>query len=219
MAAMTEPRPPRPRITAAVAASGPRFVLAAILVGLATGALTQLGQGLLPEGWSALANALSPWLLVAFLVGSRSPGRGWALAGGAVTLLFALLGYYASVALRLGIVSSIHGALIFWGIGAVVGGPVFALAGHAWRGERPWLRAGAAGLVGAAAVAEGVYLVGILPSPGVGAAGIALGVAAPVVLGRSAADRWRGLGAIIPCTVLGFAGWAAAIALYGLLTG
>jgi hypothetical protein len=40
-----------------------------------TGAVTQLGQSALPGGWSQAANAISPWLLAAFLVGAAMPGR------------------------------------------------------------------------------------------------------------------------------------------------
>ena len=50
-------------------------IVAVVLAGLATGAVTQLGQSLLPDGWSQGANAISPWVLVAFLVGSAMPSR------------------------------------------------------------------------------------------------------------------------------------------------
>ena len=53
-----------------------------VAVGLATGALTQLGQGILPGDWSQAANAISPWLLVAFLLGSTMPDRRWAGVAG-----------------------------------------------------------------------------------------------------------------------------------------
>ena len=46
-----------------------------VVVGLATGILTQIGQGALPGDWSQLANAITPWLLVAFLLGPSCPTR------------------------------------------------------------------------------------------------------------------------------------------------
>jgi hypothetical protein len=103
-----------------------------VIVGLATGVVTQLGQSVLPTGWSQAANAISPWLLVAFLAGSWMSKRGAAIAAGIATLLFALVGYYAMTELRYGIGGG-TGSLVRWGLGACVGGPVFGAAGQAWR--------------------------------------------------------------------------------------
>src|SRR5262245_13086097 len=67
-----------------------------VIVGLATGVLSQLAQDLLPGEWSQLGNAISPWLLVAFLLGSRMPDARWAVAAGIVALLAAVIGFYAT---------------------------------------------------------------------------------------------------------------------------
>ena len=72
-------------------------------IGLLTGVVTQLLQGLLPDGWSQAANAISPWLAVAFLVGSRMPSRSWAVLAGVIVLAFALVGYYGTTTIRYGI--------------------------------------------------------------------------------------------------------------------
>ena len=75
-------------------ARSPVGAVAIVLVaGFVTGAATQILQSVLPTGWSQAANAMSPWLLVAFLVGSVMPGRASAVAAGIGTLAFAHVGY------------------------------------------------------------------------------------------------------------------------------
>ena len=66
----------------------------ALAAGLVAGAVTQLLQGILPAGIGSIANSATPWLAVAFGVGS-SASRWWLAAiSGAVTLLGALVGYW-----------------------------------------------------------------------------------------------------------------------------
>ena len=156
--------------------------------GLATGVLTQIGQGALPGDWSQLANAITPWLLVAFLLGSVMPDTRWAVAAGAGALLLALVGYYGMVQLRYGYGGG-TGSWIFWGLGALVGGPVFGVAGHWWRGPVHRRRAIAIGLLGAVAIAEGAYNILVVDHATVGAAFIVVGLLVPLVFGRSREDR------------------------------
>jgi hypothetical protein len=194
-------------------------LLLAAGVGLATGVVTQLAQGVLPDAWGPLANSITPWLAVAFLVGSRAPGRMPAIAGGVLTLLGALVGYYALVGLRFGYWPSLRGAVVLWIIGAAVGGPVFGLMGWWWREPHPWRRAIGPALLGAAAIAEGVYLSRIETVASAAPAFVVVGLMVPVVLGRSRDDRIRGLVALVPCLALGAAGFVATLGLYALLTG
>jgi hypothetical protein len=208
-----------PTVPVSTTRAGWRYLLAAALVGLGTGVLTQVGQSVLPDGWSSLANSITPWLFVAFLLGSRAPGSWWAVAAGPVALLLALVGYYLTVALRYEIVASLTGAVILWIVAAVVGGPVFGLAGRWWRDDRPWHRAVGAGLMGAAAIAEGLYFGVVLGYTSVAIGAVAIGVVMPLVLGRRPGDRVRGLVALAPCVVLGVVGFAATIGLYTVLTG
>jgi hypothetical protein len=177
-------------------------------VGLLAGVATQLGQSLLPDGVSQAANSISPWLLVAFLLGSRMPDRRWAALAGFGALAFALLGYYGMVQLRFGYGGS-TGALVLWGIGALVGGPVFGVAGWTWRFEDGWRRSTAIGLLAAVAIAEGGYLFGILPEPAVGVAFILVGLCVPLVLGRGTAERARAYLAVVPALALGVIGYIA----------
>jgi uncharacterized protein DUF6518 len=190
-------------------------VLTIVVVGIGLGVVTQLAQGLLPTGWSQAANSIAPWLLVAFLVGAaHSRWRSAAVAGGA-TLLLALVGYYAMTLLRFAIGAG--PVLVFWIIGAVVGGPVFGTAGWAWRRDRrPAL---ALGLLTAAFIAEAGFHLVVLAEPPV-AAGFALaGLLVPLVLGRSRAERIDAYLWAIPMTVLGGLGFGAFLVLYGIITG
>lgn len=193
-------------------------ILLVVLAGLGTGALTQFGQSVLPTGWSQAANAISPWLLIAFLVGSVMPGRTAAVAAGASTLVLALVGYYAMTQLRYGIGGG-TGALVFWGIGAAVGGPVFGLAGREWAGGPQVRRAIAVGLLSAAAIVEGGYHAVVLDEPPVAAGFVVAGLLVPLLLGRSARDRFAAYVAMVPALVLGALGFATFIWLNGVTAG
>ena len=153
--------------------------LLVLLAGLGTGFVTQLLQSALPTGWSQVANAISPWLLVAFLVGAAMPDRGSAIVAGLATLVLALIGYYATTQLRYGIGGGTN-ALIFWGLGAAVGGPVFGFAGHVWRTGEHRNRALALGLLAAVFIAEGGYHLLALSEPGVAVGFVIAGLLVPV---------------------------------------
>jgi hypothetical protein len=183
-------------------------------VGLLVGIATQIGQGTLPDGVSQVANSISPWLLAAFLLGSRMPGRPWAAAAGVGALIFALVGYDLMIQLRFGYGPS-SSSVVLWGIAAVVGGPVFGIAGWTWRFEDGWRRAAAIGLLAAVAIAEGIYLTRILPEPAVGAGFAAIGLLVPLLLGRTTGDRRRAYIAVVPALVLGAFGY---IVFLGLAT-
>ena len=188
-------------------------LLLVLLAGLGTGFVTQLLQSVLPTGWSQAANAISPWLLVAFLVGSVMPDRTSAVVAGTATLFLALLGYYATTQLRYGIGGGTN-ALIFWGLGAVVGGPVFGLAGYTWRTGDHRYRAIALGLLAAAFLAEAGYHLIVLQEPPVAAGFAIAGLLVPVVLGRSRQDRLGAYVAAVPALALGALGFVVFIWIY-----
>ncbi len=188
------------------------------IIGLATGVVTQLLQGLLPDGWSQAANAISPWLLVAFLVGSRMPDRTWAAIAGVVVLLFALVGFYGMTSLRFGIGGG-TGSWLFWGIGSLVGGTVFGLAGFEWRAGPHVRRALAIGLLAAVTIAEGLYHLRIEAGPGVGVGFVIVGLLIPLVAGRSQRDRLGGYVAIVPALLLGAVGFVVFQRLYDVVSG
>ena len=178
------------------------------VVGLLVGVATQIGQGILPDGLSQAANAISPWLLAAFLLGSRMPDRRSAAFAGIGALAFALIGYYAMVQLRFGYGGS-KNSLVLWGIAALIGGPVFGVAGWTWRFGSGWRRAGAIGLMAAVPIAEGLYLSRILAEPAVGVGFVAVGLLVPLVFGRTMGERGRAYVAVLPALALGAIGYIA----------
>ena len=189
--------------------------LVVLVVGLATGVVTQVLQSVLPTGWSQGANAISPWLLVAFLVGSVMPDRTSAIVAGATTLILALVGYYVTTTIRYGIGGGTS-SLVFWGLGAIVGGPVFGLAGHLWRTAEPRFRAIALGLLAAAFLAEAGYHLIVLDEPPVAAGFAIAGLAVPLVLGRSTQDRVGAYVAAVPALAVGALGFGVFLWIYDL---
>lgn len=127
----------------------------AVVVGAGWGAVTSGLQTVLPAPWSALANSVTPWVLPSFLVGAAA--RRWqvALLAGVVVCLGEVAGYYLLSTVRGFGVGA--GEVVLWSATAVVGGPLFGVAGWLWR-RGPltrwrWPALGAA-LVAAAFLAE-----------------------------------------------------------------
>ena len=195
-----------------------RRIALIVAVGLATGALTQIGQSVLPDGWSQAANAMSPWLLVAFVLGAGMPDRRWAAAAGVAALLLGLVGYYLMIELRYGYGGS-RGSLLLWGTGALLGGTIFGIAGQWWRGGRPSQRVAAIGLLAAVFVAEGIYQIRIRPDSAIGIGFVITGLVAPLVVGRSRDERLGGYLALVPALGLGLLGFVALFAFASLTAG
>jgi hypothetical protein len=160
----------------------------AIGLGLVIGAETLIGQGRLPGAWQHLANTGGPWLVGAFFIGAFMPSQRLAATAGLATLFGCLLGYYVAAHILVD-ASADSGTVVFWIGAALVGGPLFGLAGHWWRaadardadardadtsgwrdapvwGQRwgRWRRAVGAGLLGAVIVAEGLFLLQVVPA-------------------------------------------------------
>jgi Family of unknown function (DUF6518) len=195
-----------------------RRVSLIVVVGIATGALTQVGQSVLPDGWSQAANAISPWLFVAFALGAAMPDRRWAVVAGVAALILSLVGYYLMIELRYGYGGS-RGSLLLWGTGALVAGTVFGVAGQWWRRGGPWQVAAAIGVLAAVFVAEGIYQIGIQPDAAIGAGFVVVGLIVPLVLGRSWGERGRGYLALVPALALGALGFVALFAFASLTAG
>lgn len=138
----------------------PLAVLAgAVVLGLGWGAATSYLQTVLPDPVAGLANAVSPWLVVPFVVGARSRTRGLAVAAGLLACVLQVAGYYATSHLRGFGVST--GTVVEWAAVGVVGGPVFGLAGHLWRTASGRLRGLGAALLVAVWAVEAVVGYGI----------------------------------------------------------
>lgn len=127
-----------------------------VVAGLVMGAVTSVLQKYLNSPWLSLVNAASPWLAPAFAVGTLQRRVGGAALAGLATCVFELAGYYLTSAAR-GFGAG-DGILLFWTGCAVVGGPIFGLAGWLWRQDRvPGLGASvlAASFLAEAAVSYG----------------------------------------------------------------
>lgn len=103
----------------------------AVGAGLVTGALTSFGQTVLPSPFGGLANAVSPWLVVPFLVGALARRWPWAAVAGVLACAAQVAGYYVTADLR-GYGASTSWVL-FWLVCALAGGSVAGAAGRAWR--------------------------------------------------------------------------------------
>lgn len=187
----------------------------AAVVGVVIGTITLIAQGQLPGAWNHLANTGGPWLVGAFFVGAFMSSDLRAALAGFITLLGCLLGYYVAAHFFVD-ASADSGIVIFWVGIALVGGPLFGVAGRWWRDAREWRRVAGAALLGAVIIAEGVYLLQNVP-PEDRAAGwveIAIGVVVPLLLGRSNRDRLLGLAALLPALLLGAVGFLVMNLIY-----
>ncbi len=191
-----------------------RGLALAAAAGLILGVATQLGQSLLPAGVGQLANSISPWLTVAFFVGAFQARWQNAAACGFVALALALVGYYAMVFVRFGYATG-GSTLALWTIAALAGGLVFGPAGFYWRGGTFRARTIAVALLGAAWVAEAGYLALVLRMTEVAFGYALIGLAVPLILGRTRRGRLAAWAAMLPAVLLGALGFIAAMAVFG----
>ncbi|MBB5868013.1 hypothetical protein F4553_001392 [Allocatelliglobosispora scoriae] len=195
--------PPRPALA----------IPASLAAGLIVGWLTFVLQGILPDAFNQLANSGAVWCVIGFAAGAvgtigRELGRRGMLAAalfGAVALFGEVIGYYGSTTLFLGddvSAAALRGPAV-WLVVACVAGPVFGIAGLAYRAGRGRVRHLGMGALGAVFLAEGLYLAIVLGYWAEAAILGTLGLLVPVVLGRSWSERLRGLGALVPLIVVG----------------
>jgi hypothetical protein len=182
----------------------------AAVAGFALGVMTQIGQSILPDPLRPVANSISPWLAVAFGVGSIARRQAPAGLAAFVSLAFALVGYYAMVWIRFGYGAS-NSALVLWGLAAVAGGLVFGPAGWFWRNGRGWWSAVPIGLLAAAFVADAVYIYSIVQPEEKPAAVlfVLVGALVPALLGRTTRERADGYIAVLPALALAALGYLA----------
>jgi hypothetical protein len=170
------------------------------LAGLLLGGVTLAGQSVLQGDWNRLANSGAIWLLFASLVGSRMPTDRWAIVAGVGVLVGAVIGYYAAAVFSgAGVGARI---MAIWIGTALIGGPVYGLAGRWCQAGSEPQRVVAIGLMGGILAAEGVSTVMRIPDMAtVGWVELAAGVALMLALGRSVRERLLGL-AVVPVILL-----------------
>jgi hypothetical protein len=137
-------------------------VLIVLLVAALAGALTPLGEHVLPESINSVANSSGPWAMITFALIYASRLRGGpaaALAAGALVtmdLTFFLIfdglgGYYP------------HHYLVFWIAIAICIGPVLGLCASWLRSPNARLQELAVAAPSAVLVGEGAYMLEWLP--------------------------------------------------------
>lgn len=125
------------------------------LTGLLLGVLTAYGQEWLPARVGSLANSTGSWCLIAFLLAFLASRRRVAIVCGALALITLLAGYVLGASVR-GDPSS-RGLLVFWGLAAVLVGPLLGLGANWVKSGRPTLAALGTGAISGLLVGEGVY--------------------------------------------------------------
>jgi hypothetical protein len=133
-----------------------QYAATVAVAGLVLGVGTQILQGVLPDGWSVLANSGVVWAIGAFALGAILPDPRSAAIGGAIELVIASCIFYVAVDWFEGSSSNPRSALI-WSCAGIVAGSAFGAAGYLARRSAVW-REPAWAFVAGAIAAEGVYL-------------------------------------------------------------
>ena len=104
----------------------------------------------------ALANAVGPWVVVAFLAGAATRTARSGATLGAAALVMAVATYYVTSTLAYGsdFVDPVR-AIVVWGVVALVVGPPLGAAGATWAAGGP-LAAPAVGLLSGLLLAEAI---------------------------------------------------------------
>jgi hypothetical protein len=174
--------------------------LLSVAAGLAVGVLTSFGQGVLSGAGNAFVNSASAWLVVPLAVGMLFPRARSAAWAGLICCLLQLVGYDITAVLRgFAVSTSVES---FWGACALIGGPLFGIAGHLWRFGPATRRALGPSALAAAFVAEGAWnYVHTLQRPVTGALWIGIG-AAIALAGLRGRQGWRWLALTLPLGLL-----------------
>jgi hypothetical protein len=176
--------------------------LTAVGAGLLVGALSSIGQAKLDGTLDAFANSTSTWLVAPFLVGSLAATRRGGAAAGVATCAAQLVGYYIVAHLRG--VGTTDSLVAFWVGCALVGGPVFGLAGTLWRTSAPGRKGLGMAVLAGVFVAEGLYAYWHqLHHYLTGALWIGIGAALALLSSRGRVVQLRWLGVTIPLGVAG----------------
>ncbi len=131
------------------------LLLSTVVWSLVAGVATSFAQGWLPPQAGSLANSAAPWCAVAFLSALVAARASAAVTAGPLALAALVAGYYVTSDLR-GQPVGLR-TVAFWGLVAVVAGPVLGLAAYAVRHRRGLVAAAACGVPVGLLVGEGAY--------------------------------------------------------------
>ncbi|HMH59490.1 MAG TPA: DUF6518 family protein [Galbitalea sp.] len=190
-------------------------VLIVLLVAALAGALTPLGEHILPESINSAANSSGPWATIAFALVYASQLRGWAAAALAAAALVimdltfflffdGLGGYYP------------HHYLAFWIAIAICVGPLLGLCASWLRSPNERLQELGVAAPSAVLIGEGVYMLEWLPGVSV-VYSIASLVVGAALFGVLAVALLRQPARMAASFVLCAAGSFLFLEIYGLL--
>jgi hypothetical protein len=131
-----------------------------VILAFAIGALTAYAQGWLPEQLGSLANSSGSWALVACALSLMATTSWLAAAYGVASLLALLAGYVLGAEVQ-GFASS-TGLVVFWGIAALLAGPLLGVSAHWVRTNRGSKAAVGGGAVSGVLIGEGCYALGAI---------------------------------------------------------
>jgi hypothetical protein len=193
------------------------WLVIALLGGVVVGALTLAGQRVLPGTFNQLANSGAVWSVAAFAAGRFLPVRiRPAAVVGALTLVGAVVGYYASTTVFLhdDVDTATIRAPLVWLAIAVVAGPPVGVAGMLVRTDRRiWIRAVASDLIGAVFIGEAIYQAAVNHHGAVATMLAVIGVLLPLLFAHSWSDRRRAAIAWAPVCLAGVAAVGAVYAI------
>ena len=125
------------------------------LSGATLGVATAYAQGWLPDELGSLANSSGTWALLAFLLALPATNVRMAAVLGFVALVTLLVGYALGVQVRGDSASS--ALFVFWGLAALIAGPVLGLCAYWLKTRLDPLAAVGIGVMVGVLNGEGVY--------------------------------------------------------------
>lgn len=183
--------------TAADRASTLRWLGIAAALGIGLGALSVVGDFTTDDGpaimLNALANAMGPWVAVAFVAGVAAGRPVAGIAAGVIALAVAVVTYYLGAVVFWGDrVPDLRVAILVWLAAGLAAGSILGGAGGTWAGaDRRW-RPLAAALLSGGLLAEAAYYANDLancncldatrPALYVVLINVAVAVVAPIIL-------------------------------------
>ncbi len=181
-----------------------RGMLRALVAGLVLGVLSRIEET--TGGFSAGISSDGAWLVAAALAGALAASLRRGAVAGALALTAANVGYYLWIAATdpgtpLAAVAGPPGR---WFALGVAGGAVFGAAGGGWRTGPPVVRLGAALLLAAVLIADGIT--GVRGGAPAAAIGIALGAVLALLSARGATQRSITAAALLAITAVAATG-------------
>ena len=190
-------------------------VLLVLAVASIVGALTPIGEVLLPRSVNAAANSSGPWAIITFASVSLANARGWVAAVlGAASFVAMDLSFFVVTDALGGYYPHVY--LAFWLLVGVVVGPLVGLCASWLRSPRQALVAVASAAPTSVLIGEGIFMLYRLPGVSTlyAVASVGVGCALFLVLALS---RLRRFGWVITSAVMCVAASVLFFAIYGLL--